>query len=171
MVPRQAAQTAERQAAVASTDQSASSAPPAAPGPVQYASAAPRIALPHAEPTPAKGEAYVELNGRSLKPENHAGQFQRVAVRLNQRVPVRLSWPDDTTSPDVFVQAVHGGKIDGAGNNKRFPLGSDKSIAFTFTPDSAEGSYQIVLRRGTTEEALQFWVPTANPKNDPPTLN
>jgi hypothetical protein len=28
----------------------------------------------------------------------------------------------------------------------------------------------IILRRGTTEEVLQFWAPTASPQYDPPAL-
>jgi hypothetical protein len=137
---------------------------------VQYASAPPQIAPAQPEPAPAKGEAVIELGGRSIKPENNAGQFQRVAVGPKETVPIRLSWPDDTTHSDVFVQAVHGGKINGGSNNKRFALGPDKTVSFTFTPGGGPGSYQIALRRGTAEEALQFWVPTENPANDPPTI-
>lgn len=137
---------------------------------VQYASAPPRIAPPQPEPTPAKGEAIVALNGRAIQPENNGGQFERVAIGMNETVPIRLSWPEDKIHSDVFVQAVHGGKIDGGSNHKRFTLGADKTVSFAFTPDGGPGSYQIALRRGTTEEVLQFWVPTENPSNDPPTI-
>ncbi len=121
-------------------------------------------------PTPVPGQASVKLGEKSLSPKNNAGHFERIAVKLNQSVPIQLSWPEDNTHEDVFVQAVHGGKIDNSGNSKRFSLTGDKTISFVFTPDSGTGSYEIVLRRGTIEEALQFWVPTGNPKADPPTL-
>lgn len=161
----------EEDRAVVESNQSPASKPHPPPAlVVQYPSAAPRVAPLQPEPTPVKGEAFVELDGRSIQPENNAGQFQRVAVGANETVPIRLSWPEDKTHSDVFVQAVHGGKIDGGGNHKRFTLGADKTVSFAFTPDGGPGSYQIALRRGTTEEVLQFWVPTENPSNDPPTI-
>lgn len=91
-----------------------------------------------------------------------------MAVALNETVPIKLSWPSDTTNSGVFVQAVHGGKIDGGGNSKTFTFSGDKTVSFGFTPDAGPGAYEIVLRRGTTEEAISFWVPTGNP-TDPPT--
>jgi hypothetical protein len=91
-----------------------------------------------------------------------------MAVALNQTVPITVSWPKDTEHSGVFIQAVHGGKIDGSGNSKTVTFGLAKTASFTFTPDSGPGSYEIVLRRGTAEEALSFWVATGNP-TDPPT--
>jgi hypothetical protein len=92
-----------------------------------------------------------------------------MGVALNQTVPVTLSWPGDNEHSGVFIQAVHGGTIDGNRNSKTVMFGPDKTASFTFTPDAGTGTYEIVLRRGTTEEALSFWVPTGNP-TDPPTI-
>ena len=92
-----------------------------------------------------------------------------MAVALNQTVPITLSWPGDNEHSGVFIQAVHGGKIDGRGNSKTVMFGSDKTASFKFTADAGAGSYEIVLRRGTVEEALSFWVSTGNP-TDPPTV-
>ena len=134
---------------------------------VQYASPPPHIEPVRIDPTPVPVQAVVTRGDKPYSPKFNAGRSERLAIELNRTVPIQLSWPEDTTHSDVFVQAVHGGRIDGQSNNKRFSLAESKTISFTFTPDSGPGTYEIVLRRGTTEEALSFWVPTGNP-TDPP---
>ena len=136
---------------------------------VQNASGAPHIAPVIAAPTPVPVQATIIRDEQEYSPKFHGGHSERIAVKLGQTIPIRLSWPNDNEHEGVFVQAVHGGKIDGGSNDKSLPFGPDKTVSFTFTPDSGTGSYEIVLRRGTTEEALSFWVPTGNPGSDPPT--
>jgi hypothetical protein len=143
---------------------------PSGPLKVQYASPPPKIAPEIPAPTPVPVHAVVRRNDKTYSPKFYAGHSERLAAALNERVPIQLSWPDETTHSDVFVQAVHGGKIDGAGNSKRFSLKETKTVSFTFTPDAGPGSYEIVMRRGTTEEALSFWVSTGNPHADPPAV-
>jgi hypothetical protein len=144
-------------------------AAPTGPLDVEYASPAPQIAPPLPEATAAQVQAVVTRDKKSYSPKFYSGRSERMAVGLNQTVPIQLSWPGDNEHAGVFIQAVHGGKIDGKSNNKTVTFGPDKSASFTFTPDAGEGTYEIVLRRGTTEEALSFWVPTGNP-TDPPTI-
>lgn len=138
---------------------------------VQYASPPPVIAPPRRAPTPIPVQAVVTREDKPYKPKFFSGQSERLRVSHNRSVPVQLSWPDDTTHQDVFVQAVQGGKIDNGANYKRFALGTDKTISFTFTPDAGPGAYDIVLRRGTVEEDLRFWVPTSHPSSDPITVS
>jgi hypothetical protein len=135
---------------------------------VEYASPPPKIAPIIPDPTPVPAQAIVRRGDQDYVPQFHAGHSERIAAKLNQAIPIKVSWPGDVTHSDVFVQAVHGGTIDGQQNHKRFPLNDDKTISFTFTPNLGTGSYEVVLRRGTTEEALGFWVSTGNP-TDPPT--
>lgn len=134
---------------------------------VQYDSPPPHIAPVIPDPTPVPAQAVVKHGDKPYSPKFYSGHSERLAVALNETVPVEISWPEDKTHQDVFVQAVHGGKIDNGGNAKRFSLASSKTIAFTFTPDLGTGTYEIVLRRGTTEEALSFWVPTGDPHDVP----
>jgi hypothetical protein len=143
---------------------------PTGPLKVKYASPPPKIAPVAADPTPIPVQAVVTRKDKPYTPNFYAGQSERLAVQSNEQVPIELSWPGDTTHSDVFVQAVHGGKIDGTGNSRRFSLAESKTVSFTFTPDAGPGSYELVLRRGTVEEALRFWVSTGNPKADPPTI-
>lgn len=119
------------------------------------------------EPTPSRAQAVLRHGTKTYQPRFYSGQSERIAVGLNENLPVQISWPNDTEHRDVFVQAVHGGRIDGASNAKRFPLHDSKTISFTFTPDAGTGSYAVVLRRGKDEEALNFWVPTGAPQDVP----
>jgi hypothetical protein len=135
---------------------------------VDYASPPPSIAPVIAETTPEPAQAKIVRGDATYTPKFYAGHSERLTVAPKQTVPVQLSWPNDTGHKDVFVQAVHGGSIDGGGNAKRFSLAKSKTISFTFAPAADPGLYEILLRRGTTEESLEFWVPTSNPQYDPP---
>jgi hypothetical protein len=146
-------------------DSSGTRAIPSGPLKVEFESPAPRIAAETPAPATAPVQAIVRRGSKTLTPQFYSGQSERITVALNETIPIRLSWPDDTVHPDVFVQAVHGGTIDSSGNNKRFLLTDSKTIAFTFTPNMGPGIYEIVLRRGTVEEDLRFWVPTGDPIN------
>jgi hypothetical protein len=138
---------------------------------VQYASPAPKIAPLLLGPASVPVQAIVTRGGgKTYAPKFYSGRSERMAVKHGQAVPIRLSWPGDTAHQGVFVQAVDGGKIDGQSNHKSFALGPDKAVSFSFTPDSGPGRYEIVLRRGTTEEVLSFWVHTSNP-TDPPAVS
>lgn len=137
---------------------------------VHYASPPPQIAPLVPDSTPVPVQAVITRGNKPYSPKISPGGSERIRVALNETVPIHLSWPDDTTHDGVFVQAVHGGKIDGGSNSKSFTFNEAKAIDFTFTPDAGSGTYELVLRRGTAEEALRFWVPTENPKADPPSI-
>lgn len=144
---------------------------PSGPLKVKFASPAPKIASALSDPTPVPVEAVVTRGDKTYQPKFYSGHSERLAVALNQTVPIRLSWPGDNLSSGVFVQAIQGGRIDSGGNSKQFALDDTKTIAFTFTPNTGPGMYQVILRRGTVEESLEFWVPTGHPGNEPPTIN
>jgi hypothetical protein len=147
----------------------ATQAAPSKPLRLAYASPAPNIAPAISSPPPVPVQATIQGKSSTYSPKFNVGRSERMAVSANQIVPVTLSWPEDKEHSGVFIQAVHGGKIDGRGNSKTVMFGPDRTASFTFTPDAGAGTYEIVLRRGTTEEALSFWVPTGNP-TDPPTV-
>jgi hypothetical protein len=151
---------------------SAAGTRPAANGPlkVEYASPAPKIAPVRPDPAPPAGKAALTVGNKAISPANYSGRYERVAVRSGQAVTVQLSWPDDNISAGVYADAIQGGKIDGQ-KSKSFDFRNGKAIRFVFTPDHEAGRYEVLLRRGTTEEVLQFWVPTNHPEKDPHALN
>ena len=102
------------------------------------------------------------VGDKTFTPENFSGHFQMVEVGKYQVIPVEVSWPENNRDTDVLVCAVDGGKIDGGDNGKRFSLQNSKTIRFSFDPNGANGRCQVLLRRGTKEEVLQFWVPTGS---------
>nr|MBA3609211.1 hypothetical protein [Chthoniobacterales bacterium] len=130
---------------------------------VQYASPPPVIASPQPAPSVAKVQAVITRDEKPYRPQFHSGHSERLRVTMNKTIPIQLSWPEDKTSDGVFVQAIQGGRIDDGGNSKHFALGKDRTVAFNFTPTSGVGAYQVIARRGTLEEALEFWVPTGHP--------
>ncbi len=116
-------------------------------------------------------KALIRIDGGEIAPQNFSGHYQRVLLGKRGKADIRVEFPEDGASRQVLVRAIQGGKINGADNYAVFDLGGDKNeIAFTFESGREAGLSEIILRRGTTEEVLQFWAPTASPQYDPPAL-
>lgn len=118
-----------------------------------------RVFVPQWPGDRAPGRAVLEKDGQRVTPARYDTRFERIVVRPHQELIVTMSWPHDTLSEDVLVHAIHGGRIDGGANAKRFALGSDRTVQFTVELGNAPGLYEVLLRRGTKEEVLEFWVP------------
>ncbi len=114
----------------------------------------------------ARIECHQLAEGKTLTPANFSGHFQRILVKPDEKVEVRLTWPANDPHDSVLVQPIHGGTVDGV-ISKRFSLRDSKAIRFVFQNSGSPGEYTVRLRRGTTEEALEFWVPTTFAKNEP----
>ncbi|MCZ2342759.1 MAG: hypothetical protein LC104_13365, partial [Bacteroidales bacterium] len=123
------------------------------------------------ESTPPS-RAVVKIGGGQIAPPNFSGHYQRVRLERGGKAEIKVEFPRDETSHDVLVRAIHGGKINGGENYAVFDLGrGQKEIAFTFESGGEAGISEVILRRGTTEEVLQFWAPTDQPQYDPPALS
>lgn len=115
--------------------------------------------------------ASIQIDGGEIAPQNFSGHYQRVVLERRGTAEIRVEFPGDEVSQQVLVRAIHGGKINGGENYAVFNLdGERKEIAFTFESGREAGISEIILRRGTTEEVIQFWAPTAQPEYDPPAL-
>src|SRR5207248_6275541 len=68
---------------------------PSGPLKVKYASPAPNIAPIQPDPTPVPVEAVVTRGDKTYQPKFYSGHSERLAVALNQAVPIKLSWPGD----------------------------------------------------------------------------
>lgn len=126
---------------------------------------------PRPEPVPPRGVAKVTLGEREITPVNRVAHFERIKIAPAQAVPIEVAWPEDRTSTEVLAHAIDGGTIDRATNSRLIALTPGEPVRFTFTSGHGAGLYQVLLRRGTQEEVLEFWVPTTHPENDPPALN
>jgi len=116
--------------------------------------------------------AVVKIGGREIAPPNFSGHYQRVLLGRRGKAEIRVEFPEDKVSQEVLVRAIQGGKINGGENYAVFDLGQGRrQIAFTFESGEEAGLSEIILRRGTTEEVLQFWAPTDKPQYDPPALS
>ena len=146
-----------------------SSAPATAPVPVHITRL--QESPPRPEPVPPKGVAKVTLGSRDITPPNRVAHFERIRITSAQEIPIEVAWPEDKTSTEVLAHAIDGGTIDRATTSRRMPLTPGEPVRFTFTAGRGAGLYQVLLRRGTLVEVLEFWVPTTHPENDPPALN
>jgi hypothetical protein len=107
---------------------------------------------------PYPGQATVQVASGTSSPTNFAGRFEKIATEPYQTVTVAVTWPQDDPNAGVLVYAIHGGWIDGAGQ-RYFSFETSKTIQFDFKNSGSPGTYQVILRRGTTEEVLQFYIP------------
>lgn len=130
-----------------------------------------RESPPPPDPVPPAGVAKVTLGDRTVAPRNRVAHFERLKAAPEQEIPIEVSWPGDKTSTEVFCQAIAGGTIDSGGNAQRLAITPGQPVKFTFKVGHESGLYEIVLRRGTQEEVLEFWVPTSRPEDDPPSFD
>lgn len=115
--------------------------------------------------------AVMRIGRGQIAPTNFSGHYQRVVLERRGKAEIRVEFPGDEVSRQVLVRAIHGGKINDGENYAVFDLdGPRKEIAFTFESGREAGISEIILRRGTTEEVIQFWAPTDKPQYDPPAL-
>lgn len=113
-----------------------------------------------------RGQAALELDGRSVAPENHSGHYQRVLIGGETTAEVALQWPDAGQRP-VLVHAIQGGQINGHDGPRTLRTDSDGRLAFRFSTNQNPGRYEVLLRSGPSEEVLHFWVPAGHPALDP----
>lgn len=109
-------------------------------------------------------------DGTLVTVSSHQGSFDRVGLRHDQMVDIAVQYPATSAGETISVDALDGGQIIAAG--KHLTIGTDGTIHFKFRAGHQPGNYQIVLREGTKEVGLQFWVRDDDqPKNNPPVLN
>jgi len=123
-----------------------------------------------APPPPTK--ARVSLGKGLVDPINVGGHYQRLTLPSGAEARITVEVPSDDPSRQLLVRAIQGGTINDAENFAVFDLQSGaRDISFTFRAGTDPGLSEVILRRGTTEEVLQFWTPTASPQYDPPSLS
>ena len=136
--------------------------------PLRAASGGDGWALAPAPPTKAR----VSLGQGSVDPINVGGHYQRLTLPSGAEAKITVEVPANDPSRQLLVRAIQGGTINNADNFAVFDLQSGaRDISFTFRGGTDPGLSEIILRRGATEEVLQFWTPTASPQYDPPSLS
>ena len=113
-----------------------------------------------------RGQAALELDGRSLSPENHGGHYQRVLIGSESTPEIALQWPGAGERP-VLVHAIQGGRINGHDGPSTLRTDANGGLAFRFSTTENPGRYEVLLRSGPSEEVLHFWVPAGHPALDP----
>jgi len=120
----------------------------------------------------ASTKAVVRVGDRSIEPLNVGGHYQRLKLPRGTEASITVKVPADDPSPQLLVRAIQGGTINGAENYAVYDLSrGDQEVTFTFRGGTDPGLSEVILRRGSTEEVMQFWTPTADPEYDPPSLS
>ena len=149
--------------------------------PVPAPSATPRIAtatdprpiLATAEeraPSFARADARVQVDGKEfvLQPIGSGTHYRRLLAPAAKAIPVELTFKADggDPGPSVLLLAPQGGTFGRGKTTLNLPVPPDRTLRFEFTPNQEAGLYEVVLRRGSQEEILQFWVPTGRDELD-----
>jgi hypothetical protein len=131
---------------------------------------APGARKPHRPPLEAT--AAIDFGGGAVVTvsSRQGGGFDLVALRHDQAVDISVQYAAASLGERIGVEALDGGQVIAAGNN--LTVGPDGTIHFKFRAGHQPGAYQIVLRKGNKETALQFWVrDDEHPGNTPPAIN
>lgn len=103
--------------------------------------------------------ARVEVNSKftpDLLP-NQVGVIPRVYIKPNQKVSIRLRFPEAEPGARAAVSVEDGGFV---GDNKpaaALTLDEKREGAFEFTSGASPGQYRVVVRQGAETRILVLW--------------
>lgn len=98
------------------------------------------------------------------------GNFDRVGLRHDQTVDIGIQYSTAAAGQAIAIEALDGGRVNAAAKNSI--VAPDGTIHFKFRAGHEPGLYQIVLRSGSQELGLHFWVlDDEHPKNNPAVVN
>ena len=103
--------------------------------------------------------AMVNASGRkySLTP-NQVGNFDRVRVQPQEKIPVTISYPGGVAGETVVIQAEDGGQFEDGGMAREVQLDAQRTLAFLFQVTNEPGEHRVTLRKGNDVKVLEFWV-------------
>ncbi|HKP03086.1 MAG TPA: hypothetical protein VJU77_06920 [Chthoniobacterales bacterium] len=119
------------------------------------------------------GEATAAIdlgNDQVVTVSSHQGGFDRVGLRHDQTIDVRVQYSAAKIGQPITVEALDGGSVVAA--SKDLVVAADGTIHFKFRAGHQPGVYQIAVRNGSQELGLQFWVrDDEHPGNNQPVIN
>lgn len=120
-------------------------------------------------PVPQMGwaEARYEFGGRVVTPGNQRGQMALVHVAPGMEIAATIKWPRAVPGTAVALEVVDGGRLEGSQLSMLKQVDGRGEIQFRFTANRQPGRCQVVVRSGTDEMALRFWVAEEMAKNAP----
>jgi len=92
-----------------------------------------------------------------------------MSIPANGTARLTMNWPAEHKATDILASTLNDGTVNGEHGVILHP---DKNGKFTFTFQAGphSGATQVILRAANLAYTVNFWVPTGNPKVDPPTL-
>ena len=111
----------------------------------------PQMGWPEAEITRKSGDI--------ATPKNIFGVFERLDVGAAETLGIRVRWPRPIMGGHVAAEVNAAGYLDGRETSRLMKLDANGAIAFEYTASDYPGPCQVVLRAGSDETRLNFWVP------------
>lgn len=88
---------------------------------------------------------------------NQVGVFPRVYMKPNQKVEIRLRFPEAEPGARAAVSVEDGGYIGDQKPAAALTLDQNREGAFEFTSGTSHGQYRVVVRQGADTRILVLW--------------
>jgi hypothetical protein len=112
-------------------------------------------------PAGPKVYAEIETSGTrfvNLRP-NDAAMLPTLDVAANERLAVRLSFPEGTPGDRIFMELTDGGHFeDTADMGQVLEVGADRTLSFVFFADGRGGNCGLTFRQAGHSRVIPLWV-------------
>lgn len=88
---------------------------------------------------------------------NQIGEFPRVYVKPNQKVSIRLRFPEALPGAKAAVSVEDGGYVGDKKPASALVLDDNRESSFDFTAGADSGQYRVVVRQGADTRILVLW--------------
>jgi hypothetical protein len=105
-------------------------------------------------------------SGKERRLEGHPGYIGRAGLRPGQTVKITLHCPAAQKGDAVIFMALDGGRVLQAEQALR--VGQDGTATCKYEGGSSPGLYRILVRAGSQEQLLEFYVLDLARPNNPP---
>lgn len=107
-------------------------------------------------------EAFVDTKATGQKfrlTPNQAGEYQRVYVKAQEEIKVKMQFADHKPGSKIAVAALDGGRLANGQSSDLLTLNDQRSVDFAFRPSLIEGIHRVkVLTQNGEVKTLDFWV-------------
>jgi len=120
---------------------------------------------------PSGPKVYAEIESSStrfvnLRP-NDAAMLPTLDVAANERLAVRLSFPEGTPGDRIFMELTDGGRFEDTEDmGQVLEVGPDRTLSFAFFADGRGGNCGLTFRQAGHSRVIPLWVGAPQPVAD-----
>ena len=94
----------------------------------------------------------------NLRPDD-AGEMPRIRAEEEERIELRVNFPEGDPGEKIFVEIPNGGSFaDTDARGRVFELPENRTLAFPYVTDDAQGHCNVKLRHRGHSRSLPIWV-------------